>query len=45
MSESNLVYGRASPRLGEHTSEVLGEIGYEPEEVTGLMSSGVVGGM
>ena len=44
MSESNLVYGRASPRLGEHTSEVLAELGYEMEEVTGLMTNGAVGG-
>ena len=44
MSDSNLVYGRASPRLGEHTSEVLAELGYEMEEVTGLMTNGAVGG-
>jgi glutaryl-CoA transferase len=44
MSDSNLVYGRASPRLGEHTSEVLSELGYDTEEVTALMAGGVVGG-
>ena len=44
MSDSNLVYGRASPRLGEHTSEVLAELGYDMEEVTALMTSAVVGG-
>src|SRR5581483_5517278 len=27
MSDSNLVYGRAPPRLGEHNSEVLAELG------------------
>ena len=30
---------RASPRLGEHTSDVLAEIGYAPEAVTELMST------
>ena len=45
MSETHLVYGRASPRLGEHTSDVLGEVGYAPEAVTGLLSTGVVGGV
>ena len=45
MSETHLVYGRASPRLGEHTSDVLAEIGYAPEAVTGLMSTRVVGGV
>jgi crotonobetainyl-CoA:carnitine CoA-transferase CaiB-like acyl-CoA transferase len=45
MSETHLVYGRASPRLGEHTGEVLAEIGYAPEAVTGLLSTRVVGGL
>jgi crotonobetainyl-CoA:carnitine CoA-transferase CaiB-like acyl-CoA transferase len=45
MSETHLVYTRASPRLGEHTGEVLTELGYSPEEVTGLMSNRVVGGI
>jgi len=45
MSDSHLVYDRASPRLGEHTSEVLAEIGYDMTEVTGLMTTGVVGGV
>jgi crotonobetainyl-CoA:carnitine CoA-transferase CaiB-like acyl-CoA transferase len=45
MSESHLAYHRASPRLGEHTSEVLAEVGYDMTEVTGLMTTGVVGGV
>jgi crotonobetainyl-CoA:carnitine CoA-transferase CaiB-like acyl-CoA transferase len=30
-----------SPRLGEHTREILLEAGWAPEEVEGLLSSGV----
>jgi benzylsuccinate CoA-transferase BbsE subunit len=32
---------REAPRLGEHTREVLGEIGVAPEEVSRLVSMGV----
>lgn len=34
---------RAPPRLGEHTAEVLAEIGYSAAEVTALRQTGVVG--
>lgn len=33
---------RAGPRLGEHSREVLGEIGYGPAELDTLVTSGVV---
>jgi benzylsuccinate CoA-transferase BbsE subunit len=33
---------RPAPQLGEHTAEVLGEIGIAPEEVSRLYSMGVV---
>jgi CoA:oxalate CoA-transferase len=35
------VAGRA-PRLGEHTREVLGELGYDPQQVAALMATGAV---
>lgn len=30
------------PRLGEHTAEVLGRVGYSPEDLAGLRSRGVI---
>jgi crotonobetainyl-CoA:carnitine CoA-transferase CaiB-like acyl-CoA transferase len=35
-------YRLAPPRLGEHAEEVLGELGYTPEEIEGLRGEGVV---
>jgi crotonobetainyl-CoA:carnitine CoA-transferase CaiB-like acyl-CoA transferase len=32
---------RPSPKLGEHTREVLGELGYSPEQVSDLLNRGV----
>jgi alpha-methylacyl-CoA racemase len=33
-----------APALGEHTREVLGEVGYGEEEITAMMESGAVAG-
>src|SRR5262249_14992944 len=40
MSETPPSARRHPPRLGEHTSEVLTELGYTPQEVDGLVASG-----
>jgi crotonobetainyl-CoA:carnitine CoA-transferase CaiB-like acyl-CoA transferase len=33
---------RAGPRLGEHSREVLGELGYHPDQVDALVDDGVI---
>ena len=35
-------YASPPPALGEHTAEVLAEVGYSPEEVEGLAAAGVI---
>src|SRR6185503_1071627 len=39
-SESQPEYRRHAPRLGEHTREVLGEIGYSSERIEQLLEAG-----
>ena len=34
---------RPAPLIGEHTDEVLAEVGYGPEEVAGLRERGALG--
>ena len=41
MSETPLSPERSSPALGEHTDEILGGLGYSPEQIEVLRSSGV----
>jgi formyl-CoA transferase len=42
-SGSATVRGAAGPRLGEHSAEVLGELGCTDAQIAGLVASGVVG--
>ncbi len=43
MSGSPLVAERASPMLGEHSSAILAEVGYDPEAIERLAAETVVG--
>ncbi|MGC8838494.1 MAG: CoA transferase, partial [Anaerolineae bacterium] len=42
LSATPPTYRRPPPMLGEHTDEVLQEIGYTPEEIAALRTEGVV---
>jgi crotonobetainyl-CoA:carnitine CoA-transferase CaiB-like acyl-CoA transferase len=44
MSASPTGATRAAPRLGEHTAEILGGLGYSAAEIAALGHTGVVGG-
>ncbi len=42
LSETPARVTRASPTYGQHTAEVLGELGYTPDEVRALAADGIV---
>jgi crotonobetainyl-CoA:carnitine CoA-transferase CaiB-like acyl-CoA transferase len=45
MSETPLAYDRPSPRLGQHTAEILAELGYDPTAIDRLTADRVVAGL
>lgn len=44
VDEEPQVPSRPAPRLGEHTAEVLAELGYDEERIARLRTDGVLGG-
>ena len=42
MEGSPLAFTRPAPAIGEHSEEVLGELGYSAEEIVALIASGAV---
>ncbi len=42
MSRSRSEMRRASPDAGEHTDEVLAELGYDPDAIADLRARGIV---
>jgi crotonobetainyl-CoA:carnitine CoA-transferase CaiB-like acyl-CoA transferase len=45
MSDSPTASEHSSPRLGEHTLEVLAALGYDANEIETLLESGAVSGI
>jgi crotonobetainyl-CoA:carnitine CoA-transferase CaiB-like acyl-CoA transferase len=43
MSETPLAYEHSSPRVGEHTADILAELGYSPSDIVRLGRDRVVG--
>jgi crotonobetainyl-CoA:carnitine CoA-transferase CaiB-like acyl-CoA transferase len=44
LSDTPLAYERASPRLGEHTREILGGLGYGADEIGTMFAARIAGG-
>ncbi|MCC6803556.1 MAG: CoA transferase [Anaerolineae bacterium] len=42
MSMTPLQYAQHPPRLGEHTAQILAELGYSPEQIQQFQSDGVI---
>ena len=44
LTDSPATIRRVPPMLGQHNEEVLGEVGYSPEQIADLKERGVIGG-
>jgi formyl-CoA transferase/CoA:oxalate CoA-transferase len=42
LSAGGVTYRRHPPCLGEHTDEILGDLGYSPEQIAELRAAGAV---
>jgi crotonobetainyl-CoA:carnitine CoA-transferase CaiB-like acyl-CoA transferase len=42
LSDTPVTFARHAPHIGEHTTELLGELGYEPSRVSALAAAGVI---
>jgi crotonobetainyl-CoA:carnitine CoA-transferase CaiB-like acyl-CoA transferase len=41
-SATAVTYRRPPPRLGEHSEEILTELGYDPGQITGMRREGII---